>query len=108
MQEMRDDQDALIHKVDALDANLRKFDEQAARMVTYFNDVSQSMEQRQDELSESLKVDIGARIDTFSRWSRRTTPPFAASRPRSVRPPRRRSTTPRTASTTGCSPLRAG
>ena len=42
MQEIRDDQEALIRKVDALDANLRKFDEQAARMVTYFNDVSQT------------------------------------------------------------------
>src|SRR5262245_57676983 len=67
MKEMRDDQDALIHKVDQLDANLRKFDEQAARMVTYFNDVSQSMEQRQDALSESLKVDIAARLDTVQK-----------------------------------------
>jgi hypothetical protein len=65
MQEMRDEQEALIRKVDALDANLRKFDEQAARMVTYFNDVSQSMEARQDELSEALKVDIAARIVTI-------------------------------------------
>ncbi len=63
MQEMRDDQEALITKVDSLDANLRKFDEQAARMVTYFNDVTQSMEQRQDEMSESLKVDVAERID---------------------------------------------
>jgi hypothetical protein len=65
MQEMRDDQEALIRKVDLLDANLRKFDEQAARMVTYFNDVSQTMEARQDELSEALKVDIAARIVTI-------------------------------------------
>ena len=67
MQEMRDEQEALIRKVDTLDANLRKFDEQAARMVTYFNDVSQSMEARQDELSEALKVDIAARIDTIQK-----------------------------------------
>ena len=51
-------------ELQSLDGNLRKFDEQAARMVTYFNDVSQSMEQRQDELSEQLKVDIAARLDT--------------------------------------------
>ena len=108
MQEMRDEQEALIRKVDALDANLRKFDEQAARMVTYFNDVSQSMEARQDELGEALKVDIAARVDTVQSWSRRTTPTSAASRPRSARPPRRRSTTPKIASTTGCSPPRAG
>ena len=67
MQEMRDEQEALIRKVDSLDANLRKFDEQAARMVTYFNDVSQTMEQRQDELSEQLKVDIAARVDTVQK-----------------------------------------
>ena len=65
MQEMRDDQEALIRKVDALDSNLRKFDEQAARMVTYFNDVTQQMELRQDELGESLKVDLASRIDTI-------------------------------------------
>lgn len=67
MQQMRDDQAALAHKVESLDSNLRKFDEQAARMVTYFNDVSQQMEMRQDELSESLKVDIAARIDTIQK-----------------------------------------
>src|SRR5215218_3391930 len=67
MQEMRDDNEALIRKVDGLDANLRKFDEQAARMVTYFNDVSQSMEQRQDDLSEQLKVDIAARVDAVQK-----------------------------------------
>src|SRR4051794_16420687 len=67
MQEMRDDQEALIRKVDGLDANLRKFDEQAARMVTYFNDVSQSMEARQDELSEQLKVDLASRVDAVQK-----------------------------------------
>ena len=67
MQQMRDDQEALVHKVESLDSNLRRFDEQAARMVTYFNDVSQQMELRQDELSESLKVDIAARIDTIQK-----------------------------------------
>ena len=36
-------------------------------MVTYFNDVSQSMEQRQDELSEALKVDIASRIDAVQK-----------------------------------------
>ena len=63
MQQMRDDQAALVYKVESLDTNLRKFDEQAARMVTYFNDVSQNMELRQDELSEALRTDITSRID---------------------------------------------
>jgi uncharacterized protein YicC (UPF0701 family) len=65
MQELRDDQEALVYKVDGLDTNLRKFDEQAARMVTYFNDVTQQMELRQDELGEALKVDIDSRIETI-------------------------------------------
>jgi hypothetical protein len=65
MQEVRDENEALAYKVEGLDANLRKFDEQAARMVTFFNDVTQQMEQRQDELSESLKVDIAGRIATI-------------------------------------------
>ncbi len=67
MQQMRDDQAALVYKVESLDSNLRKFDEQAARMVTYFNDVSQQMELRQDELSDALRVDIAARIDSVQR-----------------------------------------
>ncbi|MEZ5260006.1 MAG: hypothetical protein R2705_24905, partial [Ilumatobacteraceae bacterium] len=67
MQQMRDEQAAIAHKVEMLDTNLRKFDEQAARMVTYFNDVSQQMEARQDELSESLKVDIASRLDTIQK-----------------------------------------
>lgn len=67
MQQMRDEQAAIAHKVDMLDTNLRKFDEQAARMVTYFNDVSQQMEARQDELSEALKVDIASRLDTIQK-----------------------------------------
>ncbi len=65
MQELRDDQEALAYKVDGLDTNLRKFDEQAARMVTYFNDVTQQMELRQEELGESLKVDLASRIETI-------------------------------------------
>ena len=58
-----DEQEALVKRVQALDTNLRKFDEQAARMVTYFNDVSQQMETRQDELGDSLKTDVATQID---------------------------------------------
>src|SRR4026209_601936 len=35
LQEIRDDQTGLIRRIEALDTNLRRFDEQAARMVTY-------------------------------------------------------------------------
>lgn len=62
---LRDDYDAMARKVDGLDANLRRFDEQAARMVTYFNDVSSQMEIKQDELGEALKADIAAQLATL-------------------------------------------
>ncbi len=64
---IKDDYDAMAHKVDGLDANLRRFDEQAARMVTYFNEVSSTMEAKQDELSAGLKTEIAAEIDTLKK-----------------------------------------
>jgi uncharacterized protein YicC (UPF0701 family) len=62
---LKDDYEAMSRKVDGLDTNLRKFDEQAARMVTYFNDVSSQMEAKQDELGATLKNDIAAQIATL-------------------------------------------
>jgi uncharacterized protein YicC (UPF0701 family) len=64
---LKDDYEAMSHKVDGLDANLRRFDEQAARMVTYFNDVSSTMEAKQDELSAALKTEVAAEIDTLKK-----------------------------------------
>ena len=82
---LKDDYDAMERKVDGLDTNLRKFDEQAARMVTYFNDVSSQMEAKQDELEdrlvatklrdaanqdelgETLKTDIAEQIDRLKK-----------------------------------------
>lgn len=63
LQDVRDDQEALSHKVDALDTNLRKFDEQAARMVTYFTDLTQSMEQRQDQASDELRTEVAGQVE---------------------------------------------
>jgi len=63
MADVDDQQAALSTRVEGLDTNLRKFDEQAARMVTYFNEVSQQMETRQDQLSDTLKTDIATQID---------------------------------------------
>ena len=88
--EVRDRQETLAHRVDTLDGNLRKFDEQAARMVTYFNDVSQQME-------ANARTSSARRCAPTSRpgsrrspsWSTTTTPPFGASRPRSARRSRR-------------------
>ncbi len=63
MADVGEQQDVLATRVEGLDTNLRKFDEQAARMVTYFNEMSQQMEVRQDELSDTLKTDIATQID---------------------------------------------
>jgi uncharacterized protein YicC (UPF0701 family) len=64
---LKDDYEAMSHKVDGLDANLRRFDEQAARMVTYFNDVSSQVEAKQEELGNALKAEIAAEIGTLTR-----------------------------------------
>jgi SMC interacting uncharacterized protein involved in chromosome segregation len=63
--DLREEQAGLGRQVESLDGNLRKFDEQAARMVTYFNDVSQQMEQRQDELGTALRDDIGEQLTSL-------------------------------------------
>lgn len=65
MTDLREENEGLVRRVENLDGNLRKFDEQAARMVTYFNDVSQQMETRQDELAESLKSDVASQIESL-------------------------------------------
>ncbi len=67
LSDIRAETEALSGRVDGLDTNLRKFDEQAARMVTYFNDVSQKMEQRQVELAEKLDADVTVRVDELKR-----------------------------------------
>jgi uncharacterized protein YicC (UPF0701 family) len=63
---LRDDYEAMSRKVDGLDTNLRKFDEQAARMVTYFNEMTQAMEQRTAELSEQLQTNVEGRLSTLT------------------------------------------
>jgi hypothetical protein len=65
--DLREENESIVRRVDGLDANLRRFDEQAARMVTYFNDVSQQMEKRQDEMAETVRNDVGVRVDELKR-----------------------------------------
>lgn len=60
--DVRTDHEALVRQVSGLDANLRKFDEQAARMVTYFNDVTQAIEQRQDALADTVHADVVSQV----------------------------------------------
>ena len=61
--ELGDRQDALMVRVDGFDTSLRKFDEQAARMVTYFTEVSQHLEVRQTELNDVLKAEVAAQVE---------------------------------------------
>ena len=65
--DVREESEALGRRIDGLDTNLRRFDEQAARMVTYFNDVSSRMEQRQDELAERVENDVAAKVEDLKR-----------------------------------------
>ena len=46
--DVREEHETLATRVTSLDTNLRRFDEQAARMVTYFNEVTQQMEAKQE------------------------------------------------------------
>ena len=66
IKEVREDQNLLRNRIESLDTNLRKFDEQAARMVTYFNEMTQAMEQRTAELSEQLQTNVEGRLSTLT------------------------------------------
>jgi hypothetical protein len=59
---VREQHESLGRRIDGVDTSLRKFDEQAARMVTYFNDMTAQMETRTDELSQRLNDDVDRRI----------------------------------------------
>jgi hypothetical protein len=63
--DVKSDHEAMGLKVDHLESQLRKFDEQAARMVTYFNDVSQRMEAKQDELAKTVATDVASQLDSL-------------------------------------------
>ena len=63
--DVKTDHEAMGTKVDHLESQLRKFDEQAARMVTYFNDVSQRMEAKQDELAQTVATDVASQLGSL-------------------------------------------
>ena len=65
--DLRNDYEALTVRTDGLDANLRKFDEQAARMVTYFNEVSTEIEQRQSAHAEEIEGRMAGQLDELKR-----------------------------------------
>lgn len=63
--DLRAENEDLASRVTTLDANLRRFDEQAARMVTYFNEVTQQMETKQEQLAETVKTDVASQLATL-------------------------------------------
>lgn len=56
------DQDRAAARLDGLENQLRKFDEQAARMVTYVNDLIQRTEARQAELADEVQARVSAEV----------------------------------------------
>ncbi|MFP5487643.1 MAG: hypothetical protein ACLGHQ_04995, partial [Acidimicrobiia bacterium] len=60
--DLRAENEELGARVSGLDTNLRKFDEQAARMVTYFSEVTQEMETKQEELAATVKTDVASQL----------------------------------------------
>jgi hypothetical protein len=64
--DLRAENEDLVSRVTGLDSNLRRFDEQAARMVTYFNEVSKQMEAKQEELAETVKTDVASQLSTLT------------------------------------------
>lgn len=65
--DVQSDLDKLAQQVRGLDVNLRKFDEQAARMVTYFNDVTRVIDKRQEEMSSQVQADVASQIKVLKR-----------------------------------------
>lgn len=63
--DLRTENDELAKRVTSLDANLRRFDEQAARMVTYFNEVTQQVEAKQEALVETVTTDVAGQISVL-------------------------------------------
>jgi hypothetical protein len=67
LSDLREENEVLTRRVEGLDANLRKFDEQAARMVTYFNDTNLQVEARQEELAAKIENDVAVKVDDLKR-----------------------------------------
>ncbi|TDT18515.1 hypothetical protein BDK89_4136 [Ilumatobacter fluminis] len=67
LSDLREENEEISRRIEGLDTNLRKFDEQAARMVTYFNDATSQMEARQDELAEKIELDMSTKVDDLTR-----------------------------------------
>lgn len=62
LQSIHDEQEHLGSRVDVLATDLRKFDEQAARLVVYFNEMTTKMKQGVDESAERFHADVRDQI----------------------------------------------
>jgi archaellum component FlaC len=63
---MREEQDAVRGRIDALDENLRRFDEQAARMVRFVDESNQALLQKNVEVQGELAARLEARADDLT------------------------------------------
>jgi hypothetical protein len=65
-QDVRDEQANVERRIDSLDEHLRRFDEQAARMVTYFNETTEAHKAHTDAMAEQLVADVDHRLAELS------------------------------------------
>lgn len=59
-------QDRVETNLATLDKSLRKFDDQASRMVQHFNEVTQATEARMDQMSEEVMGEIDSRLSRLA------------------------------------------
>jgi hypothetical protein len=62
MKQLEHRQEKVEGSISTLDQNLRKFDDQAARMVTHFNNVTTEIGGRMEELSRRVASDLDERV----------------------------------------------
>jgi hypothetical protein len=65
-QSVRDDQASVERRIDTLDEHLRRFDEQAARMVTFFNETTAAQQAHSDATADRLVADVEHRLGELS------------------------------------------
>jgi hypothetical protein len=65
-QAVRDEQASVERRIDNLDEHLRRFDEQAARMVTFFNESTAAQQAQTDAMADKLVADVERRIGELS------------------------------------------
>jgi len=65
MKQLEHRQEKVESSIHTLDQNLRKFDDQAARMVTHFNNVTTEIDGRMEELSRRVASDLDDRVATL-------------------------------------------